>query len=58
MRDTRYYINKIKKLGIKKTINLGYKRIKNSSYPHAINVEIMNKCNLKCRHCRVTYHGN
>ncbi len=27
-------------------------------YPEAISVEIMNKCNLECKHCRVSYHGN
>ena len=27
-------------------------------YPEAIVLEIMNKCNLKCKHCRVTYYGN
>jgi len=29
-----------------------------SFYPEAIVLEIMNKCNLKCKHCRVTYYGN
>ena len=58
MRETDYYITKIKKLGIKKTINLGYSKLMYSLYPSIINVEIMNKCNLKCKHCRVTYHGN
>lgn len=58
MRKTSYYIKKIKKLGIRKTIKLGYIKLLYSSYPKAINVEIMNKCNLKCKHCRVTYHGN
>ena len=52
------FISKIKKIGIKRAINLGYSKYINSSYPYFINVEIMNKCNLKCKHCRVTYHGN
>ena len=58
MRESIYYIRKMKQLGIKKTLNRGYCRIVNSLYPDVINVEIMNKCNLKCKHCRVTYHGN
>jgi len=58
MREINYYINKMKKLGIKKTISLGYSKLMYSLYPSIINVEIMNKCNLKCKHCRVTYHGN
>ena len=58
MRKINYYIKKIKRLGIKKTINLGYSRLVYPSYPRTINVEIMNKCNLKCKHCRVTYHGD
>ena len=58
MREINYYIKKIKKMGIKKALNRGYCRIANSLYPDVINVEIMSKCNLKCKHCRITYHGN
>ena len=58
MRDINHYIKELKKLGIKKAINLGYNRLIYSAYPYVINVEIMNKCNLQCKHCRVTYHGN
>ena len=58
MREINYYIKKLKKLGIKQSINLGYSRLMYSSYPYVINVEIMNQCNLQCEHCRVTYHGN
>lgn len=58
MREINYYIKKMRKLGIRKTINSGYSKLRFSSYPYVINVEIMSKCNLKCAHCRVTYHGN
>lgn len=57
MREITYYLKKIKSLGLKESLSLGYKRLINSSCPRVINVEIMNKCNLKCEHCRVTYHG-
>lgn len=58
MKKFKYYIDKLNKLGVRKSVKLAYTKKIRTSYPHMINVEIMTKCNLKCRHCRVTYHGN
>ena len=58
MREISYYVNVAKKLGFKKTMSLGLTRVLNASYPATIDIEIMSMCNLKCRHCRVTYYGN
>ena len=57
MKEIKYYTGKLKKLGVRKFIALAYAKKIRTSYPTMINVEIMTKCNLKCKHCRVTYHG-
>lgn len=58
MKEIKYYTDKFKKLGLRKFIALAYAKKIRTSYPSMINVEIMTKCNLKCKHCRVTYHGD
>ena len=58
MKTINYSIRRIKRQGISKVLRLGYIRIMKPLYPEAIALEIMNKCNLKCKHCRVTYYGN
>ncbi|MFA5335579.1 MAG: radical SAM protein [Candidatus Omnitrophota bacterium] len=54
--DIKYILSKIKENGIRGSI----RKISNrySAFPKSINVEIMTVCNLKCKHCRVTYHGS
>jgi MoaA/NifB/PqqE/SkfB family radical SAM enzyme len=58
MQYLKYFTKKVKSYGLKKSLNLARKKVFGSRYPKEINVEIMTKCNLKCQHCRVTYHGN
>jgi len=58
MKTINYIIKRIQRQGIRKALRLGYFRTMRPLYPEAIVVEIMNKCNLKCKHCRVTYYGN
>ena len=54
--DISYILSKIKENGISGSLRKISNRF--SSFPKSINVEIMTVCNLKCRHCRVTYHGS
>lgn len=58
MKEISYYTDRLKKVGLRKFIALAYAKTIRTSYPCTISVEIMTKCNLKCKHCRVTYHGN
>jgi len=58
MKTINYITKKIQRQGIRKVLRLGYIRTMRPVYPESIVVEIMNKCNLKCKHCRVTYYGN
>jgi len=58
MKTINYIIKRIQRQGLRKVLRLGYIRIMTPLYPEAISVEIMNKCNLECKHCRVSYHGN
>ena len=58
MKAIKHYTDKLKHLGPKKFLKLAYAKTLRTSYPCTISVEIMTKCNLKCRHCRVTYHGD
>lgn len=53
--DISYILSKIKENGISGSMRKISSRF--SSFPKGINVEIMTVCNLKCKHCRVTYHG-
>lgn len=56
-----YYIKRLQKLGVQKSARSLLGRIKRrmyGSYPACISVEIMTLCNLHCKHCRVTYHGD
>jgi len=58
MKAINYSIRRMKRQGISNVLRLGYIRMMRPLYPEAIVLEIMNKCNLKCKHCRVTYYGN
>lgn len=54
--DIKYILSKIEENGISNSLRKTLNRF--SSFPKCINVEIMTVCNLKCKHCRVTYHGS
>ncbi|MBI4683411.1 MAG: radical SAM protein [Nitrospirae bacterium] len=58
MKKISTYINKLRALGLRKFITTTYIKKIRTWYPDMISVEIMTKCNLKCKHCRVTYHGS
>jgi len=58
MKRIAFYTDKLRKEGLRKFIKLAYAKTIGTSFPCMISVEIMTKCNLKCRHCRVTYHGS
>jgi MoaA/NifB/PqqE/SkfB family radical SAM enzyme len=58
MKKISTYVNKLRTLGIRKFITATYIKKIRTWYPDMISVEIMTKCNLKCKHCRVTYHGS
>jgi MoaA/NifB/PqqE/SkfB family radical SAM enzyme len=58
MKKISTYFNKLRALGLRKFITTAYIKKIRTWYPDMISVEIMTKCNLKCKHCRVTYHGN
>ncbi|MEW6599771.1 MAG: radical SAM/SPASM domain-containing protein [Nitrospirota bacterium] len=58
MKELSYYRDRLKKVGVRKFLELAYAKTVRTSYPCTICVEIMTKCNLKCKHCRVTYHGD
>lgn len=58
MRTISDCIRIVKNKSIRNLIDIAYAKLMYSRYPNTINVEIMNKCNLKCKHCRVTYYGN
>lgn len=49
---------KATRLGFAGASKRAYKELFYRRYPCTINVEVMTICNLKCNHCRVTYHGN
>ncbi len=54
----KYILSKIKEHGISYSIRKIFNNFSFGKFPETINVEIMTICNLKCKHCRVTYHGN
>ncbi|MCX5829724.1 MAG: radical SAM protein [Deltaproteobacteria bacterium] len=54
----RHAILKVRQYGLLKAGQILYRKFFPGKYPQAINIEIMTICNLKCRHCRVTYHGS
>lgn len=56
--DVKYTLSKFREYGIWGTARKVFKTIYLNTFPDTINVEIMTVCNLKCKHCRVTYHGH
>ncbi|NVJ91771.1 MAG: radical SAM protein [Methylocystaceae bacterium] len=58
MSTFKHYISKVRQHGLRKSAEIALSRLSNKTYPSTINVEIMTVCNLKCRHCRVTYHDS
>lgn len=54
----KYILSKIKEHGISYSLRKIFHNFSFGKFPETINIEIMTICNLKCKHCRVTYHGN
>jgi len=55
----KYLIEKIRQYGMVGFTRKAMKRfVRAQKYPAHISLEVMTQCNLKCRHCRVTYHGD
>ena len=50
-------LTKVQKYGISNSLKRVSNKFLKRNFPAGINVEIMTICNLRCKHCRVTYHG-